>query len=1073
MKPTRQWMVALTIIAMFAAIPAHGELLTRTETPIEPSRQPEPARTKGWTKSRPKGLIALDSGKRNPVFYVGEPVVFTLGGPAATYEVRDYHGQLIDSGTAGGRITIKATDPGWYKLYVFGNETTEEFGNVVGGTTFIILRHTPGFPEMPPKGTPFGSYPSEDQPMRGVLGIGPQRHSADANKAEESIKKLTDDFALDQEFYLPFDPARDRREMVAFPNGTKNEAGVRQIVEAFKDIVTYWEPRNEPNFGASGAGFLEKELKAFHRIVKEADPDGKVMGPGTVSIGPNSHGLYWIDDFLRAGGGQYIDAFSFHAYNALNGDIFMARRTMDDLQAVLEKHGLGKMEKWQTEQGYFAALYGAYQPRLQGRWTMLEMMVFDQYDLPKERNHLWYDRSHGFWDFPTWWENGDGSINPIGAMMRTFSEEQYGAPFLRALDFGKDGNKLFIGNVYRGKDRTTVAIMNTGAGTRALQVSIPGVSSVRLTSAFGVETQVPVVDGIATIDVPEVPVYLRLGPDQDIRIIPINWGANLARRPGVSVRQVDQNNATVPTSDTDKIHNGYFENWYQYQKPNTRSWKSSGQFPVIVEMQLADPADISRVAIFSHIPWQSNSTLVDYELQYQRGDQWTTIDRVIQPTKVIGVFTPPTRSTVDSFFSDQWIFEHRFETVNTKAIRLVVHQATFGGGPTQKLVEAGGQTGAQLVTLREIEVYGAEPTATVQLAIAQPNQYSRFERLPVQLTLNNASATAQTLVAMPVLPAGWSARPEQVQVQLDAGGRRQAEFEVIAPAQLPGGDTPIGVALRDTQGRTVDQDQTMLRIHAPIQLTPSPIRELNPSAQALEARLANATTQPVDVQLTIVAQPLRSDGAAHQAQERVSLEASGNLTVPITLPGINLAQGAWRISYMAQAANMTVSAEQILSIRPWMGAGPFAKDFDQSFGPEEKVDPAATYPVMGTDQPKGWKPIPNEASGLVNLARHFKPNSNVSAYAAITVRSPEARQAIVSAGSDDGLKVWINGQRVISHDIARGAVPGDDRANVNLRAGDNLVLVRVTQGGGGWGFYLDLLGLDGLPIQDLQWKAIE
>ncbi len=31
---------------------------------------------------------------------------------------------------------------------------------------------------------------------------------------------------------------------------------------------------------------------------------------------------------------------------------------------------------------------------------MLQMMVFEQYGIPKEHNHLWYDKSHGFWDFP-------------------------------------------------------------------------------------------------------------------------------------------------------------------------------------------------------------------------------------------------------------------------------------------------------------------------------------------------------------------------------------------------------------------------------------------------------------------------------------------------------------------------------------------------------------------------------------------------------------------------------------------------------------------------------------------------
>lgn len=1070
---TQHWIAAAVIGTACMAMPAWGELLTRIEEPIEPSNRPEPQRTKGWTHKRPQTHIRPDSGKRNPVFYVGEQVTFKLGEAAAEYEIRDYLGRLVDGAPAGEQITPKVTEPGWYKLYVYGKETTEEFGNVVGGTTFVILRNTPGFPDMPPKDTRGGNYPSEDQPLRGVLGIGPQRHSADASKPEESIERLTLNFNLDREYYLPFDPVRNRQEMVAFPAGTKNEEGVRKIVEAFKDVVTYWEPRNEPNFGASGPAFLENELKSFHRIVKEADPDGKVMGPGTVTIGPNNHGLYWIDAFLRAGGGEYIDAFSFHAYNALNGDIFMSRRTMDDLQAVLEKHGIGDIEKWQTEQGFFAALYGSYQPRLQGRWTMLEMMVFDQYGLPKERNHLWYDRSHGFWDFPTWWINDDGSLNPIGAMMRVFSEEQYGAPFLRALDFGKDGNKLFIGNVYRGEDRTTVAIMNTGAGTRSLQVRIPGVQSVRLASAFGVESEVPVVDGVATIDVPEVPVYLRLAPDQDVEIIPIHWGPNLARLPGVTVRQVDENGAAVPTADIEKIHNGYYENWYHYQKPDTRAWKSGPTFPVNVEMTLAAPADVSRVVIFSHIPWQSNSTLVDYELQYQRGNEWITIDHVTQPTKVIPVFTPYTRTTVDSFFPDQWIFEHYFEPVNTQKLRLVVHQATFGGGPTEIVGEAGGQTGQQVVTLREVEVYGAEPSAVVQLALEQSHLYGAFDRLPATLTVSNSDSTSQSLTARPNLPDGWTSQPEQVHVQLAAGQTQTSQFELIPPAKLPTGIIPVTVTLVGAQDKFLDQHEVELQIHAPIQLTPAAIGSLNPDAQPLGAQLVNNTTKPIEVEFTITAVRQGSGEDVRRAVEKVTLDPAGQQQVMPTLAGVDLTQGTWQITYAAETGGMVVAAEQTLSVRPWMGVGPFPRDFDKAFGPEEKLDPAGTYTVMGSAQPQGWKSIPNEPTGLINLGHHFQPNTNVSAYAAIVVHSPEDRQALLSAGSDDGVKIWINGELVVSHDISRGAKPGDERKNVNLRSGRNDVLIRITQGGGPWGFYFDLLDLAGEPMRDLEWKPIK
>lgn len=1071
MIKTRNWMAAAILGAACAASPVQGELLTRIEEPIEPSNRPEARRTKGWTNNRLENQIRPDSGKRNPVFYVGEDVTFTLGEGAAEYEVRDYLGHLVDSGDAGEQITIGVTDPGWYKLYIYGSETSEEFGDVLGGTTFVILRNTPGFPDMPPKGTPGGNYPAEDQPMRGVLGIGPQRHNANAANPEESIKKLQINFDLDREYYLPFDPVRDRREMVAFPAGTKGkEDGVRQVVEAYKDVVTYWEPRNEPNFGASGAQFVEDELKAFHKAVKEADADAKVMGPGTVTIGPNNHGLYWIDAFLRAGGGEYIDAFSFHAYNALNGDIFMSRRTMDDLQAVLEKHGIGDMEKWQTEQGFFAALYGAYQPRLQGRWSMLEMMVFDQYNLPKERNHLWYDRSHGFWAFPTWWINDDGSLNPIGAMMRVFSEEQYGAPFLRKLDFGKDGDKLFIGNVYRGEDRTTVAIMNTGAGTRSLQVRIPGADSVRLTSPFGVESDIAVNDGVATIDVPEVPVYLRLAPDQDAEIVPINWGPNLARQEGVTARQVDESGQEVATTGLDKIHNGYYENWYHYQRPDTGSWKSDSGFPVIVEMTLAEPADVSRVAVFSHIPWQGNSTLVDYELQYDNGGEWVTIDHVVQPRKVIGVFTPPTRTTIDSYFSDQWIFEHQFDSVKTQKIRLVVHETTYGGGAGEKVVEAGGQTGPQVVTLREIEVYGAEPEATVQVAIENPNRYELFEQLPLQVTLANHGETDRTVTARPALPEGWTAEPAEVQVQLAAGQTEQTTFQLSPSDSLSDGTVALGVTLTDDQDQLIDQHEAELRVHAPITMTPVSISAVDPANQVLSARVVNTTSNPIEVELTITAEQA---GNQKEAVQTATIEPAGETQIDLTLPDVDLTQGTWQVNYTARAGGMVVAAAQRLNIRPWMGVGPFPQAFNESFGPEEGIDPTATYAVQGTEEPQGWKLIPNEPSGLINLHRHFKPNSKVSAYAAIIVHSPEDRQALMTAGSDDGVKIWINGTQILARDVGRGAKPDDERANVNLKAGDNEVLIRVTQGGGQWGFYFDLVNLVGEPMHDLEWKSIK
>ncbi len=671
----------------------------------------------GWTNVRPPNLVAVNSGKRNHVFSVGEPVAFTLKGNAATrFEVRDYWGETVDKGdVAGGAFKVNAKLPGWYKLYLYGAPTKEPWGDVVGGTMFVIFRKDPRFPDLPPPGTPGGPDDTMDEVMRGVTGMGPQRHRADADKPDETIKRLEDELAIDRKMYLPFDPDRKRSLLVAFPNGTKNLNGVKKIVEHFKDVVEYWEPRNEPNGGSSGTDFATKEMKPFYDAVKSVDPKLKVLGPGTVSVNP--HLQPWLEDFFKAGGAKSIDAFSFHAYNCVNGDQALARTALDSLQALLKKYDADKLEKWQTEQGFFACVYGSYQPRLQGRWTMVEMMVFEQYGIPKEHNHLWYDRSHGFWDFPTWWENDDGSLNPAAPLMRVWSEELYGKHFASAYDLGAVGNRLYVGSLFEGGGRRVAAFQSAGEPEGRVELEVKGGDSLHIVSAFGVESELPVKDGRAVLTVPELPVYVEPAKDQTIAVVPQDYGPDLALAPGATA--VADGAPEYPTekpgtpkekrinNDVGKIINGQFENWYWAQKKDDQPWMSNvKEFPAAVEVRLPKPTEVARVIVYAAPPWQLQGSLLQYELQYDDGGKWVTLDKVDEPTKTYKVWTPVTRTTVDSFYSDRWIFQHHFKPVTTSKIRLLVHDVTWGGGATKDVADAGGQTGLHQIVLREIEVYG-------------------------------------------------------------------------------------------------------------------------------------------------------------------------------------------------------------------------------------------------------------------------------------------------------------------------------------------------------------------------------
>ena len=84
------------------------------------SKHIAPFPKRGWRWTERSDAVTPDCGKRNPLFYVGEPVTFTLGPSALTYEVRDYWGNMVDQGPAGNSITVNVKQPGWYKLYVYG-----------------------------------------------------------------------------------------------------------------------------------------------------------------------------------------------------------------------------------------------------------------------------------------------------------------------------------------------------------------------------------------------------------------------------------------------------------------------------------------------------------------------------------------------------------------------------------------------------------------------------------------------------------------------------------------------------------------------------------------------------------------------------------------------------------------------------------------------------------------------------------------------------------------------------------------------------------------------------------------
>ncbi len=668
---------------------------------------PSPSARGDWNWQNPPLWVNVQSTKRNHVFYVGDPVSFQLSrSGASSYVIRDYFGNVVEQGAVSGlTLGSKVSAPGWYKLYLLGSDQGSPWGTSVGSSMFCILRNDANFPKMPAAGT-WGGDLMVDEIVRGVFGYGPQRHKVDnASNADAEIARLDRELALDLQYYTPFDPARNRVLMIAFPNGTTDQAGVRKIVERFKGVVKYWEARNEPNFAMSATSFVNNELRPFYQLVKSVDPSLKVLGPGAVTVGPPMAGFN--EEFFRAGGAQYIDAFSFHCYNNVNGDLTLARQSMAQIAQWLRTYNKVGLELWQTEQGAFGPHFGSYQPRLQARWTMLQLMVFEQHGIPKEHNHYWYDKNGGYWDQPCWVENEDGTLNPVGPLMRVYSEELYGTNFSRAFDFGDPGNKVLVGNLFTGANKQVAAFMTSGETQATVELNLSSATSVKVVSAFGNEQTLPVVNGKVSVRVSELPTYVEFSGG--ISVTPWNWGANLAAQTGTTVTSSGSSTHPIDPSVSNpiaKVANGRLESWYWTQSSDTHPWESNfSSFPGWVQVQLPSAQLIDRVVIHAGIPWQWDGSLLDYELQADQNGQWVSLGRIQEPANTFSTFSLTNRTTVDSLYSERSVFTHAFAPITTQRIRLVVNDVTVGGAATSLAKNAGAQGGVRQLTLREIEVY--------------------------------------------------------------------------------------------------------------------------------------------------------------------------------------------------------------------------------------------------------------------------------------------------------------------------------------------------------------------------------
>ncbi|UCD52120.1 MAG: ankyrin repeat domain-containing protein [Phycisphaerales bacterium] len=139
----------------------------------------------------------------------------------------------------------------------------------------------------------------------------------------------------------------------------------------------------------------------------------------------------------------------------------------------------------------------------------------------------------------------------------------------------------------------------------------------------------------------------------------------------------------------------------------------------------------------------------------------------------------------------------------------------------------------------------------------------------------------------------------------------------------------------------------------------------------------------------------------------------------------------------------------------------FHRDFLTQHGGEPNIvpTPQMVHEIEGKEY--RWRRVRSRRD-VVNLMVTYGSRRYAVAYAWAEIEIPEARSALLGIGSDDAVKVWLNGELIHKNWTVRTAEPDDDVVLADFQAGRNRLLLKVQNGKDFWGFACRLLDAEAL-----------
>lgn len=127
---------------------------------------------------------------------------------------------------------------------------------------------------------------------------------------------------------------------------------VKTVVSRYKGSIQAYEIWNEPNLSDFWTGNTDQMLaltKEASQIIRSVDPQAILVSPSPTA----DFGIPWLVEFLKKGGGRFVDVIGYHFY--ANPNTRLPEEMLPVIQRVrqvLSENGLGNKPLWNTETGW-------------------------------------------------------------------------------------------------------------------------------------------------------------------------------------------------------------------------------------------------------------------------------------------------------------------------------------------------------------------------------------------------------------------------------------------------------------------------------------------------------------------------------------------------------------------------------------------------------------------------------------------------------------------------------------------------------------------------------------------------